>query len=66
MSTLKKNQRDEIYKRARASIPRDDLRKAFAGDENNGPAHQGLKSYRHSTNVKSRRNRNSRDKTPKV
>lgn len=55
--------RSEVKRKMRPAIPRDDLRKAFAGMENNGPAGEE-KSQRRSTNVKSRITKKSRTRTP--
>lgn len=57
--------RKDIKRVMNQAIPRDDLKNAFAGHENNGPAHMGGKSVLHSTNVKSRQTKASRFKTPK-
>ena len=58
--------RAEISKSHRADKPRDDLSGAFAGDENEGPAKDPKSDHAHSTNVKSRNNDQSKDKTPKI
>lgn len=55
--------RGELKKNARPSFARDNLSEAFAGNENKGPS--GVKLKSHSTNVKSRKTKQSKEKTPK-
>lgn len=54
---------EEISKIMKPAMARDDLRAAFAGDENKGPK-KLMKSESHSTNVKSRKTEKSKAKTP--
>lgn len=44
--------------------PRDDLREAFAGDENEGPTGHHKSEDRHSTKLRSRKTEASKQKTP--
>lgn len=55
--------RADLKKTLRPALPRDDLREAFAGNENNGPVGED-KSQQHSTSVKSRITKKSRTRTP--
>ena len=60
--------KDDINKILRPTKARDNIKAAFAGQENKGPAgHQKTKTefYAHSTNVKSRVTDASKEKTPK-
>jgi hypothetical protein len=57
------NSRSGVLRTMRAARPRDDLREAFAGNENKGPSGSKV-NQGHSTNVKSRRTRASSKKTP--
>lgn len=54
--------RAEINKTTRPALARDDLSEAFAGDENLGKKKD---NSLHSTNVKSRRTKYSKYRTPK-
>lgn len=56
--------RSDIKKTSRPALARDDLREAFAGDENKGPAKDKKASDSHSTNVKSRITEKSKTRTP--
>jgi hypothetical protein len=53
----------DIKKASRPSIARDDLSLAYGGKENNGP--KGYKDSNKSTNVKARKTKMSKFKTPK-
>jgi len=57
--------RNQILKVQRPALARDDLREAFAGDENEFARKPKDATRLHSTNVKSRKRRASREKTPK-
>ncbi len=56
--------RSDIESTHRADLPHDDLRGAFAGNENKGVSSKAKKNIQHSTNVKSRKTQNSKAKTP--
>ena len=56
--------RDDINKMQGPAIPRDDLKGAFAGKENNGAT--GTKGEKHSTHLKSRNTKKSKGKIPKM
>ncbi len=56
--------RDQIKQSHGKGIPRDDLREAFAGDENKGPASNEKDDVLRSTHVKSRKTEKSKEKTP--
>lgn len=56
--------RSDIGKTARPSLARDDLREAFAGSENKGPAKNKKSGSNSSTNVKSRQTEKSKTRTP--
>ncbi len=46
------------------SLARDDLDNAFAGKENEGPHKDSRDTNQHSTNVKSRKTKKSKSRTP--
>lgn len=56
--------RDNIKRKVRAAMPRDNISQAFAGTENYGH-HSSPNDHKHSTNVKSRRTKESKYRTPK-
>lgn len=56
--------RGDIGKTSPQAMARDDLREAFAGDENKGPAKNKKTSTSGSTNVKSRQTEKSKTRTP--
>ena len=55
----------DIRKTFRDAIPRDNLRTAFGGDQNKGPAGTVRKAGHGDTHVKSRRLQKGSGKTPK-
>ena len=57
---------DQINKIQRPAKARDDLKGAFAGDENNGSSQRQDLNHIHSTNLKSRSTKQSKGKTPKM
>lgn len=57
--------KEEIDKTHMPSKARDDLKQAFAGEENETAEKDPKSTRMHSTNVKSRKTRQSREKTPK-
>lgn len=57
--------RRRIKEKMPAAMPRDDLREAYAGSENKGPSGSKTRAdQRQSTNVKARKTRESKGKTP--
>ncbi len=56
--------REEFSKKAHAAFARDDLKGAFAGNENNGAT--GVKGEKHSTHLKSRNTKESKGRIPKM
>ncbi len=55
--------RADIAHTIRTMLPRDDLREAFAGDENKGK-NPSLHDHQRSTHLKSRKTEKSKGKTP--
>lgn len=58
------NKKELIRKTSAKAMARDDLKEAFAGDENKGPSFDEKQSFQHSTNLKSRKTKESKLKTP--
>ena len=56
--------RDDIEKTHSTEKARDDLNEAFAGDENEFLGKNAKDSQKHSTHLKSRKTKKSREKTP--
>ncbi len=54
----------EIIKTQRPAFPRDDIKQAYAGEENEGPFSDSKTDHSHSTNVKSRVTEKSKTRTP--
>lgn len=54
----------DIKKTMKPVYARDDINQAFAGEENNGPMGHQKDDVEHSTNIKSRKTKKSKERTP--